>query len=156
MYRVYAPHKSSNTSRNNFKIVSWTVTQEIKVKLKKSKHPKWANSLNRWINYHCCIRNRPLGNRYVGFSELFLPSIQCCLASLAGERFGSCNNNMYTDWPQTNTHEFIIKVRSDLCSIVFLHFFLSSRCDCFEKLCFNFLNKYTNIFIGANMRITVQ
>lgn len=147
MNRVYATHKSSNTSKNNFKIVCSTVTQEIKLELKKSKYPKWANFLNRWIIYHCCIRNRPLGNRYVGFSELFLPSIQCCLASLAGERFGSCNRTTHVYWlTSTDTYEFIIKIRRDLCSIVFLR--------CFENF-FIQIYQYICIFIGANMRITI-
>lgn len=153
MNRVYATHKSSNTSKNNFKIVCSTVTHEIKLELNKSKYPKWANFFNKWNNHHCCIRNRPLGNRYVGFSELFLPSIQCCLASLAGERFGSCNNTtcILIDLKQIWIYN---KGQKWLMFHCFPTFF--SRCDCFEKLCFNFLNKYTNIFIGANMRITVQ
>lgn len=47
MNRVYATHKSSNTSKNNFKIVCSTVTQEIKLELKKSKYP---NELIFWTD----------------------------------------------------------------------------------------------------------
>lgn len=40
MNRVYATHKSSNTSKNNFKIVCSTVAHEIELELNKSKYPK--------------------------------------------------------------------------------------------------------------------
>lgn len=71
MNRVYVIYKFLNISKNNFKIVCLIVVYEIKFELNKLKYLKWVNFLNRWINYYCCIRNRFLGNRYVGFLELF-------------------------------------------------------------------------------------